>query len=94
DGAQAPDDVSRLFEPPHMGIAGGKGPVCRWEARFLLYGEEEVWYRLVVSPAGEMRGADKREGKADARTGLRRSEASTCSIARSGCPAINLMPPL
>ena len=47
DGAQAPDDVSRLFEPPHMGIAGGKGPVCRWEARIILDGEQEVWYRLV-----------------------------------------------
>jgi hypothetical protein len=42
DGTQPRDDVSRLFEPPHMGIAGGKGLVCRWEARIVAGRRSEL----------------------------------------------------
>src|SRR5215470_4107589 len=69
DGAQSPDDISRLVEPPHMGVAGGKVAISRWEARIVLDGEEEIWHRRFVSPADKMGLADNSERKADSPTG-------------------------
>jgi hypothetical protein len=68
DSAQAPDDFSRLVEPPHVGVAGGKVAICRCEAWIVLDGEKKNWYCLAVTPADEMRLANDREGKADTRT--------------------------
>ena len=57
NGAQLLDDLSRVVEPTHMGIAGGESAVGGRLAWIVLDREEQVRYCLFEAPAVEMRGA-------------------------------------
>ena len=71
-----------------MGVAGGEKAVWLREARILLDREEQFRHRLIKAPAEEMRACRLYTSDAPIRArGLRRSAASTCSIAMSGWPA-------
>ena len=68
-GAQPRDNLSRVVEPTHMGVAGGETAMRQREARILLDREEQLRYSLTEAPAGEMRGAYYKDRRADADAG-------------------------
>src|SRR5271169_3057197 len=57
DGAQPRDDLSRVVEPTHMGVAGGERAIRAWEAGILLDREEQLRHGLLEAPTAEMRRA-------------------------------------
>ena len=65
NGAQARDDLLRLGEPSHMGIAGGEIAIRHGEAGILL--DREEWMRrcLIEAASQEMRLTDDGERGAD-----------------------------
>src|SRR6266436_1579706 len=62
---QPRDNLSRLIEPPHMSITGGKIAVCVWEAWVVLDREQQLRGRQIEPPADEMRSADLDRSPAD-----------------------------
>ncbi len=58
DGAQPRDDLSRVVEPTHMGVAGGEKAIRARKARILLDREEQFRHCLIEAPSEEMREAD------------------------------------
>jgi hypothetical protein len=54
DGAEAPDDFSRVGKAPHMGIAGGEISIWYRKARILLDREEQFRHGLIKAPRQEM----------------------------------------
>ena len=54
-GAQPRDNLSRVVEPTHMGVAGGEHAIRRREAWILLDRKEQIRQGLIKAPAGEMR---------------------------------------
>src|SRR5208282_3177714 len=65
DGAQPRDDLSRVVEPTHMGVAGGERAIRAREAGILLDREEQLRHRLIEAPAEEMGVAYLQERRAD-----------------------------
>ena len=56
DVAQPLDDVARLIEPAHMGVAGGEKAVRLRPTRILLDSEEQFRPRLIKAPARRASG--------------------------------------
>ena len=61
DSAQPSNDLSRLVETSHVGVARGEKAVCRREARIFLDRELELRYCLVEASAKQMSSANRRE---------------------------------
>ena len=68
DGAQPLDDLSCLFEPTHMRIAGGEIAIRLWKIGIFLDREEQFRHRLIEAPTKQMRAAHCKKGHADAST--------------------------
>src|SRR5712691_3147033 len=68
NGPKPLDDLSCVVEPAHMRVAGGENAIRLWEAWILLDREEQFWYRLIIAPTEEMRGAYRNERWADSGT--------------------------
>jgi len=94
NGPQSRNDLSGIVEPTHMGVAGGEAPICQRKAWIILDREEQLRYGLTETAAGEMRSTYYKEHVPVRTRGLRRNEASACSIAMSDWPAHNLSVPL
>src|SRR5271170_4532639 len=62
------DDLPRLIDPSHVGIAGSKCPIGGWKIRIVLDRQDEFRNRLIETPAQEQRGADHREDRAEPTT--------------------------
>ena len=95
NGAQPRDDLSCVVEPTHMGVAGGEirdttaGKLgSSWIAR------SSFGTRLIEAPAEKCATPITASDVPMRARGLRRSAASTCSIAMSGWPAHSLRAPL
>jgi len=50
DGLQLRDDLARVIEPTHMGVAGGENAIRCWTARIILNREEQFRHGFVEAP--------------------------------------------
>src|ERR1700693_5532219 len=65
-GTQPKDDISRVVEPAHMGVAGSEITVGERVTRVLLDRAQQDRYRLIETPTDKMRGADPHQRRTDA----------------------------
>src|SRR5438477_11527475 len=68
DGPQSFIDLSRVRQSAHVRITRCKDAVCWRKLRFILYFEQQLWYRFLELPHYEISRAQIAQHKAEAST--------------------------